>query len=148
MDFSKLLALALVVMAAAVLVAEGQTTTPSCAEKLVPCVSFINATGTPPATCCDPLKETVTQEMQCLCDLYNTPGFLKSVGIDVNQALLLPGRCNITGGDLSSCVNKGASAPTSPSLEPPPATPGNGAGRFAWIGMPSMILFWAFMMLY
>ncbi|XP_057512064.1 non-specific lipid transfer protein GPI-anchored 7-like [Actinidia eriantha] len=142
MDFSKILALAMV--AAVVLVAEGQPT-PSCAEQLVPCVSFINATGTPPATCCDPLKEAVTQQMQCLCNLYNTPGFLKSVGIDVNQALLLPGRCNIAGGDLSSCVK--ASAPSSPSTEPPPATPGNGAGRFSWIGMPSMILFSVFMML-
>uniref|UniRef100_A0A5B7BIU8 Putative lipid transfer-like protein VAS n=1 Tax=Davidia involucrata TaxID=16924 RepID=A0A5B7BIU8_DAVIN len=138
-----LMTVVVVVLMVATRVAEGQST-PSCAQKLVPCANFINAT-TPPASCCDPLREAVTQERDCLCNLYNTPGLLASFGINVTQAVLLAGHCNIPG-DLSACKN--ASAPL-----PPPSVPGgndsdSGVGRIAWTGMSSLVLFWASMMLY
>ncbi|XP_057462049.1 non-specific lipid transfer protein GPI-anchored 7-like [Actinidia eriantha] len=149
MGCTKISAVVVVVVAAVVLVvAEGQSSTPSCAQKLVPCANYINSTN-PPSSCCEPLREAVTKEMTCLCNLYNTPGLLASFGINITQALLLPGRCKIPG-DLNSCVK--ASAPISPSSsEPPPATPGNdknGADRIAWTRTSSLLLFWASLMLY
>ncbi|GMP95920.1 hypothetical protein CsSME_00044782 [Camellia sinensis var. sinensis] len=122
-------------------VAEGQPTA-SCASKLTPCANYLNVTK-PPATCCDPLRQAVNQDLQCLCNLFNTPGFLESIGINVTDALGLAGRCNVTG-NLSSCA---ASAPSSPV---PPATPGSDSNRvsIASAGMPSILLFWASMMLY
>ncbi|CAL5429714.1 unnamed protein product [Camellia sinensis] len=81
-------------------VAEGQPTA-SCASKLTPCANYLNVTK-PPATCCDPLRQAVNQDLQCLCNLFNTPGFLESIGINVTDALGLAGRCNVTG-NLSSC---------------------------------------------
>ncbi|XAR54984.1 hypothetical protein NMG60_11030342 [Bertholletia excelsa] len=113
--------------------------TPSCAAKLVPCVDYINSTN-PPASCCDPLREAVNTEMDCLCSLFNTPGLLAQFRINVTDALLLPSRCKITD-SLNPCVNASA-----PSSSPPPATPGNdnnGVGRIAWTGIPGIILFWA-----
>ncbi|THG22927.1 hypothetical protein TEA_026974 [Camellia sinensis var. sinensis] len=83
-------------------VAEGQPTA-SCASKLTPCANYLNVTK-PPATCCDPLRQAVNQDLQCLCNLFNTPGFLESIGINVTDALGLAGRCNVTG-NLSSCGN-------------------------------------------
>ncbi|KAE9459432.1 hypothetical protein C3L33_08643, partial [Rhododendron williamsianum] len=121
--------------------------TPACAEKLVPCAEYINATGTPPAACCGPLKEAVTNEMQCLCNLYTAPGLLESFGINVTQAVHLPSRCNLVASNCSK-----ASAPTSPtSNPPPPAASGNGSGvvgRIAWTVLPGLLLFWASVMLY
>ncbi|KAI7994386.1 Lipid transfer-like protein VAS [Camellia lanceoleosa] len=122
-------------------VADGQQTA-TCISKLTPCASYLNATS-PPASCCNPLREAVTQDLQCLCNLYTTPDLLKNLGINVTDALALAGRCKIPG-DLSSCA---ASAPSSPS---PPATPGSDSNRvsIASAGMLSILLFWASMMLY
>ncbi|KAG5544898.1 hypothetical protein RHGRI_017380 [Rhododendron griersonianum] len=61
---------AMMMVALCARVADAQT--PSCAEKLVPCVEYMNiSTGTPPASCCGPLGEVMTNEMQCLCNLLN-----------------------------------------------------------------------------
>ncbi|KAF7138876.1 hypothetical protein RHSIM_Rhsim07G0103400 [Rhododendron simsii] len=117
---------------------------PACAAKLTPCAGYINGTGTPPTSCCGPLKEAVTNEMQCLCDLYDAPGLLQSFGINVTQAILLPGRCNLVASNCSK-----VSAPT--SNQPPPATSGNGSGvvgMIAWTILPGLLLFWASVMLY
>uniref|UniRef100_A0A166CM06 Bifunctional inhibitor/plant lipid transfer protein/seed storage helical domain-containing protein n=1 Tax=Daucus carota subsp. sativus TaxID=79200 RepID=A0A166CM06_DAUCS len=84
----------LVVMA--VMTAEGQDI-PSCASGLVPCADYLNATSKPPASCCDPIKEAVTKQLPCLCNLYNTPGLLKSFGINVTQAVRLPTLCGVPG---------------------------------------------------
>ncbi|XP_059670604.1 non-specific lipid transfer protein GPI-anchored 9-like [Cornus florida] len=96
-------------------VPEGQST-PPCAQKLVPCEDYVNSTK-PPASCCEPLREAVTQELDCLCDLYNTPAFLPSIGININltDMLSLPASCGIPV-DISACVN--ATDPTSPWLTP------------------------------
>ncbi|CAI0541281.1 unnamed protein product [Linum tenue] len=72
----------------------GGSNAPSCASKLIPC--------TPPASCCDPIKEAVRTELPCLCNLYNTPGLLASFGINVTQAVALTTRCGISA-DTSSC---------------------------------------------
>ncbi|KAJ8538678.1 hypothetical protein K7X08_029974 [Anisodus acutangulus] len=121
--------------------------TPSCASKLVPCAPFLN-NPKPPAECCDPLREAITNDLDCLCKLYENPTLLPSLGINITQALALPKACNIPG-DISSC--KGA-APGPSSALPPPATPGgkddnNGVKKFAWTGMSSLLVLCASLML-
>ncbi|KAK6947621.1 Bifunctional inhibitor/plant lipid transfer protein/seed storage helical domain [Dillenia turbinata] len=75
-------------------VTEGQTEQ-TCASELQPCLDYLNST-TPPTSCCDPLKKTVETQRQCLCDLYNNPSILKSLGVNVTQALELPQHCGIS----------------------------------------------------
>lgn len=77
---------------------------PSCASKLVPCASYLNSTK-PPASCCDPLREAVTKDLQCLCKLYENPTFLSTMGINVTQAIGLPKYCNIPG-DVTACKGR------------------------------------------
>ncbi|KAF9685713.1 hypothetical protein SADUNF_Sadunf03G0082800 [Salix dunnii] len=81
---------------------KAQDSSTSCATKLVPCQDFLATTTTPPASCCNPIKEAVANELPCLCKIYNDPVLLPSLGINVTQALLLSKRCNVTS-DLSSC---------------------------------------------
>ncbi|KAH7862134.1 hypothetical protein Vadar_000477 [Vaccinium darrowii] len=125
-------------------VAEAQV--PSCASSLVPCATYINGTGTPPASCCTPLKQALTTQFQCLCNLYANPGVLQSFGINITQAIGLPARCNIS---ASTCPSVSAPTPTSTSSVPSPPPPaGSGVGRIAWAGLPSLLFFWASMVLY
>lgn len=80
---------------------EAQSNTPSCASKLVGCANYFNSTN-PPSSCCDPLKEAIEKELDCLCKLFDNPALLRQFGVDVSQALLLPQRCRISG-DISAC---------------------------------------------
>ncbi|KAL3498689.1 hypothetical protein ACH5RR_041421 [Cinchona calisaya] len=142
MSSTALIAVVLMVVVATTKVAEGQNSTPNCASKLVPCYSYINSTN-PPASCCDPIKEAVTKELDCLCKLYEDPQFLAGLGINITQALKLPGYCGIPG-NVSAC-NK-ASAPGS-AAQPPPPVPGNGVGKIGGTGLSSLLLLWASFML-
>nr|GLL39334.1 lipid transfer-like protein VAS [Ipomoea trifida] len=73
----------------------------SCAYNLIPCAAYLNSTK-PPASCCDALKESVTKELSCLCNLYNNPELLKSLGVNITEALQLPKHCGISN-DVSAC---------------------------------------------
>lgn len=96
-------------MMVAVVMAVAMTTeaqqVPSCAMQLIPCADYLNATTKPPSSCCDPLKEAVTKELPCLCNLFKEQSLLKSLNINVTQALELPKLCGIPG-DLSACNGK------------------------------------------
>ncbi|KAK1381868.1 hypothetical protein POM88_019603 [Heracleum sosnowskyi] len=109
----------LVVVMTVILSAEGQDI-PSCASGLVPCADYLNATTKPPASCCDPIKEAVTKQLPCLCNLYNTPGLLKSFGINVTQAVKLPTLCGVPG-DLCQ-GGKNTSSPAVPAKGSPKAS--------------------------
>ena len=74
-----------------------------CMQKLMPCQPFMHSPS-PPATCCAPLKEMITQESQCLCKAFNNPELLKSVNLTVDEALALPKACGIDA-DVSVCKN-------------------------------------------
>ncbi|KAK1376406.1 lipid transfer-like protein VAS [Heracleum sosnowskyi] len=93
---------------------------PVCVVSLVGCADYLNTTTTPPATCCVPLKEAVTDQLPCLCDIYNDPALLQSFGINVTQAIELPGRCGINF-SISECT--GSPAPNSPIPQPGSPTP-------------------------
>ncbi|CAK9171151.1 unnamed protein product [Ilex paraguariensis] len=135
--------MAVVVLAVASIgIVRGQSTQ-TCASKLVPCVDYLNSTN-PPPSCCGPLADTVKNDLQCLCNLYETPGLLAQLGINITKALALTGHCGIPG-DLSAC---NAAAPTSSSVPHPPGVPGNNGNRMAWTGMSGLLLLCASAVLY
>ncbi|KAM0045592.1 putative plant non-specific lipid-transfer protein/Par allergen [Helianthus debilis subsp. tardiflorus] len=135
----------LLVMVVSISTAQAQTQT--CASKLVPCAQYLNSTTTPPNSCCDPIKEAVANDLECLCGLYENPSFLTNLGIDVQQALRLPRLCGISS-DTTAC--KTAQAPGGSSTQPPPgSTPGgNGAGKIASSGVVGLLFISTFMMLF
>ncbi|KAL6603188.1 hypothetical protein ACP70R_043549 [Stipagrostis hirtigluma subsp. patula] len=69
---------------------------PSCASKLVPCGQYINGTGTPPDTCCGPLKDAVQNDLLCLCGLYASPEIFRVFHINITDALRLSKRCGLS----------------------------------------------------
>ncbi|XP_030948751.1 non-specific lipid-transfer protein 1 isoform X2 [Quercus lobata] len=144
-NLATLMSISVVVLMMVTSVAKAQTA--DCASKLVPCASFINSTS-PPASCCNPIKEAVATQLPCLCALYTSPGVLKSFGITVEQALNLTRACGV-GTDVTKC-NATAPSPTSGSVTPSgvPGSDGNGAGRIAWTGFSTLFFFLASMMFY
>ncbi|KAL6873709.1 hypothetical protein ACP4OV_013791 [Aristida adscensionis] len=98
----RLVALALVALAAG---AAAQTpSTPECASKLVPCGQYMNGTGTPPESCCGPLKDAVQNDLKCLCDLYASPEIFRVFHINLTDALRLSGRCGLSD-TTSACAD-------------------------------------------
>ncbi|KAL2472455.1 Bifunctional inhibitor/lipid-transfer protein/seed storage 2S albumin superfamily protein [Abeliophyllum distichum] len=127
-------ALMVAVLVIATGMAEGQS---DCVSKLIDCANYLNSTK-PSATCCNAIKDVVSTQLPCLCNLYNSPGLLG--GINMTQALELPKHCGLTS-DTSVCK---ASSPTS-SAVPPPGVPGgkdkNGVSKsISSMGMPSLVL--------
>ncbi|KAG8074849.1 hypothetical protein GUJ93_ZPchr0006g41919 [Zizania palustris] len=109
--------------------------TPSCASKLVPCAQYMNGTGPPPDTCCDPLKEAVKNERKCLCDIYASPEIFKAFNINITDALRLSQRCGVSE-TTSLCPGN------SPTKSPPGASPSGGknAGHRAMsVGLPGLM---------
>ncbi|XP_020227007.1 non-specific lipid-transfer protein 1 [Cajanus cajan] len=127
--------------------AEAQSdTSASCAQDLIPCADYLTSPN-PPASCCDPIKRTVANQLTCLCNIFYSPGLLQSFNITTDQALALSRRCGVTS-DLSSCKNGSAPAPTTGA---PPATPGSdkgGADRITFTGLSFLLLFWVSTMLF
>ncbi|KAM7509338.1 hypothetical protein LguiA_019791 [Lonicera macranthoides] len=68
----------------------------SCINKLLPCLSYLNGTRNPPDSCCDPLKEVIKSDPECLCRMASNDGTkqAENAGINVNEAQQLPGRSN------------------------------------------------------
>ena len=126
---------AVVVVVVAVGFVEAQV--PDCASKLVPCAEFLKSNN-PPATCCDPIKEAVATQLDCLCKLYTSPDFSTLVGGNVSDALHLTKACGVTV-DLAKCKT-GAPAPQQ-GAPSPPGVPGNDAEKFALTGFTSLLLF-------
>ncbi|XP_042443715.1 non-specific lipid transfer protein GPI-anchored 9-like [Zingiber officinale] len=91
---------------------------PSCASNLVGCASYLNSTTTPPQTCCGPLKQTATNDLPCLCGLFNNTVFLKAFGVDLQKALQMARRCGVTT-DQSACATAAATPSPSPGSKGP-----------------------------
>ncbi|XP_074591807.1 non-specific lipid transfer protein GPI-anchored 9-like [Curcuma longa] len=142
---------AAVLMAAAVAasVVTGSTAQnpPSCASNLVGCASYLNSTTTPPQTCCGPLKQTATNDLPCLCGLFNNTAFLKAFGVNLTQALQMARRCGVTT-DQSACAtaavtpsaspgSKGPSSPASSSNTTGSSTPTSQSTNSAFVITPS-----------
>ncbi|XP_062229629.1 non-specific lipid transfer protein GPI-anchored 7-like [Phragmites australis] len=118
-------------------VAAQSPTIPNCASKLVPCNQYMNGTGTPPDTCCGPLKDAVQNDLSCLCALYASPEIFKAFNINVTKALGLSKRCGVS--DTTT-----ACAGSSPTKSPPGSPSGRGSGsnashRTLSVGFPGLM---------
>ncbi|OWM71843.1 hypothetical protein CDL15_Pgr017726 [Punica granatum] len=102
MDSAKFVMVAVLAVALAAGVAEGQATA-SCLQKLTPCVQYLNRTGVPPDTCCSPVKEAVANEKACLCSVYNTPGLLQSFGVNSTQVAAVAKSCGVNADASTIC---------------------------------------------
>ncbi|XP_073136338.1 uncharacterized protein [Henckelia pumila] len=90
-----------------------------CVQKLVPCQPYLKS-DSPPASCCMPLKQLVTDDKTCLCTVLNDPTILQSLNITKTDAANLAKNCG-TNADLSTCTN----APPMPGSSP--LTPSDGS---------------------
>nr|ACM78616.1 protease inhibitor/seed storage/lipid transfer protein family protein [Tamarix hispida] len=117
---------------------EAQAST-DCASSLTPCATFLNATTKPPSSCCDPLKKAIETEKDCLCNIFNTPGLLKSFGINVTEATQLPRKCEIPGTSINMCTSAPSSSPAANTTSPPPSA-GKAGGRISWSGVLGFLL--------
>ncbi|KAH0643131.1 hypothetical protein KY290_034738 [Solanum tuberosum] len=157
--FSWLITVAITAALLSATITDAQTT--SCASKLIPCEPFLNSTSKPSASCCDPLREAVTEDLQCICKLFENPTLLPSLGINITQVIALLKNCNIPG-DVNTCKAGGPSSPSpskgtspaaapsssSPSEKTPPVTTPaskdkNGVSTVAWTGMSSFLVLFA-----
>ncbi|RWW09671.1 hypothetical protein GW17_00026827 [Ensete ventricosum] len=83
---------------------EGQSSTPSCVSNLVPCGSYVNSNGTPPASCCTPLKEAVDNDLKCLCTVLNDTTVMKAFNISTEAGYRLARSCGIS--NFRDCSNE------------------------------------------
>ncbi|XP_021736126.1 lipid transfer-like protein VAS [Chenopodium quinoa] len=69
----------------------------SCVNSLTPCMNYLNSTRGPPRSCCDPLKEVIQTNQQCLCSMISTQGTFQAqlLGINISQVEMLPERCGL-----------------------------------------------------
>jgi hypothetical protein len=74
---------------------------PPCADKVLPCMDYLNSTN-PPDICCNPIKDVfdATQEA-CFCQLA-TPGLLEGFGVKLSEALTVLHACGVNF-DVNSC---------------------------------------------
>ncbi|KAJ8449004.1 hypothetical protein Cgig2_004059 [Carnegiea gigantea] len=95
---------------------------------LAPCLGYITGLVTVPSSpCCRQLDSIVQSEPQCLCQLVNSGNSSPlGVAINMNQALSLPGACNLQTPDVSLC-----------KLLNQPTGSGNTGGDTASSGSPS-----------
>ncbi|XP_068635418.1 non-specific lipid transfer protein GPI-anchored 7 [Aristolochia californica] len=142
----KLIVVAL--MAALAASAWAQQQVPDCASKLIPCQNFLNSTS-PPNSCCSAIRDAVTNELACLCSLFQQVDLFKALNINVTQAIELPQHCGMKEG-VNAC--KAATAPA-PVGGAPPGTPGGGennAGSSGLVGastLTGLVLLWASMVI-
>ncbi|XP_057446904.1 non-specific lipid transfer protein GPI-anchored 3-like isoform X2 [Lotus japonicus] len=85
-----------------------------CMQKLLPCQPFLKSPNNPPPSCCVPLNEMATNEVDCLCSVMNNPQLLLSINVSKEDAMKLPGACDIEV-DISKCNSTGASSSTQDS---------------------------------
>lgn len=60
-----------------------------CLEKLMPCQAALasHMKNPPPASCCAPLKDMMTNDAQCLCTIFANSDVMKSMNVTQDEAL-------------------------------------------------------------
>ncbi|KMT07837.1 hypothetical protein BVRB_6g146490 [Beta vulgaris subsp. vulgaris] len=93
-QLSHLSVLVLVILASNMQMSKAQDGS-SCINSLAPCLNYLNSTRDPPDSCCDPLKNVIQSDPQCLCRVISTQGTFQAqlLGINISQVELLPERC-------------------------------------------------------
>ncbi|RWW41296.1 hypothetical protein BHE74_00053232 [Ensete ventricosum] len=112
--------------------AEGQLP-PSCVSSLIPCAAYVNSTGRPPETCCEPLRQAVDADQQCLCAVLNDKSVLKAFNVTTDEAFRLAKSCAVS--QLTGCSGGGDGSDK------------GDAHKANWIGLSSftnlsLLLFW------
>lgn len=76
-------------------VVQGQAQDTSCLNQLSPCINYLNGSRDPPSTCCDPLKDVISSNPECICSLISNQGAeqAKQMGINLTAAQQLPAKC-------------------------------------------------------
>ncbi|KAG6675926.1 hypothetical protein I3842_15G129200 [Carya illinoinensis] len=123
----------------------GSAASMPCVQKLLPCKEYLKPPVSMPPTvsCCVPLKEMLTDDVNCLCRVFDNPEILKSFNVTQDDALKLPKACGANA-DVSLC-KKGASPPAS-SATPPPSSDDSksaaayGVSQFGGSGLAALIL--------
>ncbi|XP_052180915.1 non-specific lipid transfer protein GPI-anchored 3 [Diospyros lotus] len=99
----------------------------SCIQKLLPCQPYLHPppslSSPPPATCCTPLKEMLSADSNCLCQVFNNVVLLKKFNLTQDDALKLPKACGAAA-DISLCEKDGVTPSNSPTT-PADANPTN-----------------------
>ena len=80
----------------------GAALMPSCLQKLLPCESFLKSPDSPPASCCTPLTEMISDNPECICQVFDNSDLLKSLNVTQDQLLKLPKACG-SNADISIC---------------------------------------------
>ncbi|XP_055828866.1 non-specific lipid transfer protein GPI-anchored 3 [Solanum dulcamara] len=84
-------------------VGRGSISAMPCVQKLMPCQpALASHTKTPPATCCAPLKEMITNDAQCLCTVFANSDVMRSMNVTQDEALDFAKACGAKP-DLSLC---------------------------------------------
>ncbi|XP_057518928.1 non-specific lipid transfer protein GPI-anchored 7-like [Amaranthus tricolor] len=157
-----ILMVALISSMVALTAAQSSEEIPKCATELTSCLSYLNSTTTPPATCCTPLKSVVTNEKDCLCGIYNNPTVIQNFGINVTHALNLITLCHVdtikdpstlckaVAPSSSKATPSSGSAPkSSPGSASTSSPPGNAATKITGVGLITIsIVFWAYTLFY
>ncbi|XP_044465346.1 non-specific lipid transfer protein GPI-anchored 9 [Mangifera indica] len=115
---------------------------PSCVNSLLPCKPYLKSNA-PPSSCCAPLKEMLTKDVACLCNLFNNLEVLKSFNLTQDEALHLPKACGAVF-DVSTCKTASSPAPSSgpPSNSNSSGTPSSNSASVATHGgMPRISKF-------
>ncbi|EXB54438.1 hypothetical protein L484_018996 [Morus notabilis] len=140
MGYLKTTAMA-VIAVAMVLAMTAKAQTQTCISKLAQCADSLNKTK-PDQSCCTAIKDAVTTEFPCLCNVFNTPGLLTGFGVTVDEALNLTKACDVPI-NLSQCNS------TSPSPSPVPGGDNhNGAETTAWTGVSTLCVFFVSILFY
>ncbi|KAK4350101.1 hypothetical protein RND71_029414 [Anisodus tanguticus] len=101
-----------------------------CVQKLLPCQpALASHTKNPPATCCVPLKEMITEDAQCLCSVFGNADVMKSLNVTENEALDFAKVCGAKP-DLSLC-KKAATSPGSTAAPSVPTTPSESNSKYS-----------------
>ncbi|XP_040995784.1 non-specific lipid transfer protein GPI-anchored 3-like [Juglans microcarpa x Juglans regia] len=116
-----------------------------CVQKLLPCKEYLKPpVSMPPASCCVPLKEMLTDDVNCLCRVFDNPEILKSFNVTQDDALKLPKACG-SNADISLC-KKAAGMPASSASSPPSsddsksAAAAYGVSQFGGSGLAALFL--------
>lgn len=66
-----------------------------CVQALIPCQRDLGV-AKPSQMCCDTLRNSVKNDLPCLCGILNNTELLKNIKINITEALELPKNCGIT----------------------------------------------------
>ncbi|TXG50884.1 hypothetical protein EZV62_023408 [Acer yangbiense] len=104
----------------------------SCVTKLLPCKPYLKASSSPPpATCCIPLNDAVTNEAECLCNVLHNSEIMKSFNVTLDDALIVAKACGAKA-DLTKCKAGGSSSNKTSSA-------GNGISHFGGVGFIALM---------